>query len=358
MSKRSMPATQTSQKLLLIKKSARVAVATKPVDVKHAPRQAPLYAFIGEMLKKAICDGKIENGAVLLEGHVADILKSTRTPVRQALQALEEEGLVSRFEGRGFVAGAPGTAPRRITLDAAMLGFEPTGEPIRKTMGWQSIYDSVERDVVHLSVFDSFRINEVELARHFDVGRMVARDVLRRLESLGLLEKDERLRWVVMPLDALRIRHLYELRWLLEPAALRSAMLNSTPADWQDLRANLKTAMRAYPDVSRTDLDNLENDLHVKFLSRCTNKELLQSLQRTRCVLTLSKHVLGVSAPMPKRDPFMAEHMAIFKSIAEGDTLKAENFLRSHLEESSLKVAQRVSVVREHLPRPNLPYLG
>ena len=161
-----------------------------------------------------------------------------------------------------------------------------------------------------------------------------------------------------MPLDALRISHLYELRWLLEPAALRSAMLNSTPADSQDLRANLKTAMRAYPDVSRTDLDNLENDLHVKFLSRCTNKELLQSLQRTRCILTLSKHVLGVSAPMPKRDPFMAEHLSIFKSIAEGDALQAEHCLRSHLEASSLKVAQRVSVVREHFPRPNLPYLG
>lgn len=341
-----------------MKKSSRIAAKTKLVDAEHPSRQAPLYAFIGEMLRKAIHDGKIENGAVLLEGHVAAILKSTRTPVRQALQALEEEGLVSRFEGRGFVAGAPGTTPRRITLDAAMLSFEPTGEPIRKTMGWESIYDIVERDVVHLSVFDSFRINEVELARHFDVGRMVARDVLLRLESLGLLEKDERLRWVITPLDALRISHLYELRWLLEPAALHSAMLNSTPADSRDLRANLKTAMRAYPDVSRTDLDNLENDLHVKFLSRCANKELLQSLQRTRCILTLSKHVLGVSAPMPKRDPFMAEHLSIFKSIAEGDTLQAENGLRSHLEASSLKVAQRVSVVREHFPRPNLPYLA
>ena len=353
-----MPATQTGGKPLLMKKSSRIAVVPKPVDADHASRQAPLYAFISELLRKAIHEGKIENGAVLLEGHVAEILKSTRTPVRQALHALEEEGLVSRFEGRGFIAGAPGTEPRRITLDAAMLSFEPTGEPFRKTMGWESIYDIVERDVVHLSVFDSFRINEVELARHFEVGRMVARDVLLRLESLGLLEKDERLRWVIKPLDAVRINHLYELRWLLEPAALRSAMLNSTSVDSQELMRNLKTAMRVYPVITRTDLDNLENDLHVKYLSRCTNKELLQSLQRTRCLLTLSKHVLGVSAPMPKRDPFMAEHLSIFKSIAEGDTLKAENCLRSHLEESSLKVAQRASVVREHFPRPDLPYLG
>ena len=339
-------------------KSPHSAVTQKSVDADHVSRQAPLYVSISEMLKKAILDGKIETGAVLLEGHVADILKSTRTPVRQALHALEEAGLVSRFDGRGFVAGAPGTKPRRITLDAAMLSFEPTGEPFRKTMGWESIYDVVERDVVHLSVFDSCRINEVELARHFDVGRLVARDVLLRLESLGLLEKDERLRWVIMPLDAVRINHLYELRWLLEPAALRSAMRNSTSADSQELIRNLKMAMRIYPEISRTDLDNLENDLHVKYLSRCTNNELLQSLQRTRCILTLSKHVLGVSTPMPKHDPFIAEHLSIFQSIGEGDTLKAENCLRSHLEESSLKVSQRVSVVREHFPRPSLPYIG
>lgn len=116
--------------------------------------------------------------------------------------------------------------------------------------------------------------------------------------------------------------------------------------------------MRVYPEISRTELDKLENDLHVKYLSRCTNNELLQSLQRTRCILTLSKHVLGVSAPMPKCDPFMAEHLSILKSIADGDTLKAENCLRSHLEESSLKVYQRVSVVRENFPRPSLPYIG
>lgn len=341
-----------------MEKSPRPAMTRKPVDAEHLSRQVPLYAFISEMLRKAIGNGKIEKGAVLLEGHVADILRSTRTPVRQALHALEEEGLVSRFEGRGFIAGALGTPPRRITLDAAMLDFEPTGEPVRKTMGWESIYDIVERDVVHLSVFDSVRVNEVELARHFGVGRMVARDVLLRLESLGLLEKDERLRWTVTPLDANRINQLYELRWLLEPAALRSAMQNSSSADAQALMANLKTAMRVYPETNRTELDKLEHDLHVKYLSRCTNKELLQSLQRTRCILTLSKHVLGVSAPMPKRDPFMAEHLSIFKSIAEGDMSKAENALRSHLEESSLKVSQRVAVVREHYPRPNLPYIG
>src|SRR5205085_1159986 len=182
----------------------------------EGPRQAPLYAMITRVLRKAITDGLLAEGAVILEGPVADILRSTRTPVRQALQDLEEEGLVSRFDGRGYVAGPAGVEPRRVSLTPEMLGIGDGAEPLRKTLGWEAIYDEVERDLVHLSVFEQYRVNEIELARHFGVGRMVARDVLLRLESLGLLEKDERLRWVVKPLDAERINHLYELRWLLE----------------------------------------------------------------------------------------------------------------------------------------------
>lgn len=324
-------------------------------DAEGAPRQAPLYALITEVLRKAIASGSIEPGAVLLEGPLAELLHATRTPVRQALRELEDEGVVSRFDGRGFVAGPAGTEPRRVTLNAAMLG-DGAAEPVRKTLGWEAIYDAVERDVVHLSVFGHYRLNELELARHFGVGRMVARDVLLRLESLGLTEKDDRLRWVVTPLDAKRIGHLYELRWLVEPAALRAAMAAHPSSDVQPMIESLRRAMRLYPDVSRTALDQLEHDLHVGFLSKCPNPELLQSLQRTQCILTLSKHVLGEAAPMPKRDPFMSEHLAVFNAIAEGNEAEAADLLRTHLEASCRKVIARAAMVRESVALPDLPY--
>ena len=53
-----------------------------------------------------------------------------------------------------------------------MLGIDDASSPVRKKLGWEAIYDEVEREVVHLSVFDSYRVNEVELARHFGVGRV------------------------------------------------------------------------------------------------------------------------------------------------------------------------------------------
>ena len=321
-------------------------------------RAAPIYALITDKLRKAIQAMLITPGTVLLEGHVAEILGSTRTPVRQALQELESEGLVSRFDGRGVIVGGADAEPKRVTLTAVMLGMTTSDEPVRKTHGWESIYEEVERDVVNLSVFGNYRVSELEMARNFKVGRMVAHDVLLRLERLGLVEKDERSRWVVRPLDAERINHLYELRWLLEPAALRSAISSVTSDETDDMMSELRAAMRAYPAIGRTELDKLEDDFHVKLLSKCSNEELLQGLARTRCLLTLSKHVLGVSAPMPKRDPFMSEHLAVLKAVAGGNITNAQDLLRKHLEGSCSKVSLRALHVRNNLPIPKLPYVS
>jgi DNA-binding GntR family transcriptional regulator len=245
-----------------------------------------------------------------------------------------------------------------MTLTAGMLGMKVSDDPVRKPLGWESIYEEVERDVVNLSVFGNYRVSELEMARNFNVGRMVAHDVLLRLERLGLVAKDERSRWAVRPLDADRINHLYELRWLLEPAALRGAMSIATSGETTAMMDALRTAMRAYPAISRTELDTLEDDLHVKLLSKCTNDELLQSLARTRCLLTLSKHVLGVSAPMPKRDPFISEHLAVLKAVADGNASTAQDLLRTHLEVSCAKVCDRALYVRNNLPIPKLPYVS
>ena len=328
------------------------------VNITADSRHSPLYVLVADLLRRAIQSKRIAAGCVLLEGPVSDLLGCTRTPVRHALNALADEGLISRFNGRGYTVGTAGIEPFRVALTPEMLGVAADSEPVRKTLGSEAILEQVEREVVHLSVFGRYRINEFELARYFGVGRSVARNVLLRMESLGLMEKDERLRWTVTPLDDDRINHLYELRWLLEPAALRASMSAGVSAQAVNMVKGLRAAIENYPDVSAFALDKLERDLHVQLLERCPNQDLLQSLQRTRCVLTLSKHVIGGAAPMPDSDPFMAEHMEILTAVARSEVATAERLLRVHLEASCLKVIQRANIVRESYALPNLPYIA
>ncbi|WP_431819448.1 GntR family transcriptional regulator [Burkholderia sp. F1] len=330
--------------------------AAQPAD--DTGDHAPIYGRIAEQLRQALSLGALPPGTVLLEGPLAELFGVTRMPVRQALRELETLGLVSRFDGRGLLAGAEGQTPRRIPLTAAMLGLDDAAEPVRKALGWESIYQAVEHDIVHLSVFGAYRINEMELARHFGVGRTAARDVLLRLESLGLISKDERLRWTVTPLDERRIRNLYELRWLLEPAALESAAKHTPKDEVAAMAERLRKAKRRYPRLTRAELDELEHDLHVTLLGHCPNDSIVESLQRTRCILTLSKHVLGAAAPMPHQDPFMQEHLEILDALVQGQTARAQKALRRHLENSCQKVINRVGLIQQRVPAPQLAYIG
>jgi DNA-binding transcriptional regulator YhcF (GntR family) len=127
--------------------------------------KSPLYMRIRDVLAEAMSAGRLPKGALLLEGPVASVFTSTRTPVRQAFALLEAAGLIRRFDGRGFLVGQGRTGPKRVALTAEMLGLDEEAPGLRKAPAWEAIYESLEREMVHISVFGRHRINEVELAR-------------------------------------------------------------------------------------------------------------------------------------------------------------------------------------------------
>lgn len=316
-----------------------------------------LYARCEQILRRSIRSG-LPPGTVLLEAQLAKLLGSSRAPVRQALAHLHEEGLVQRSQGRGYLVGRNGHGIPRVKLSVAMLGLDEPGEALRRSLAWEGIYEDVERSIIHRSVFGSARVNEVELASRYGVGRSVARDVLTRLQSLGMLAKDERQRWIIVSLDRQRLASLYELRQLLEPAALRHAMQYAEVALLEEMRRRLQVRRAAYPKVSANDMNDLEYDLHVRLLSLCRNRELLGALQRTRCTLTLSKHVLGVEMPLPQHDPFMEEHVEVLDAVITGKAQPAMKALERHLRSSFPKVADRLEAFRASYTPPPLTYLN
>jgi DNA-binding GntR family transcriptional regulator len=318
---------------------------------------AHLYALIQDVLSRSITARSLPRGIVVLEGPVAEILGTTRSPVRSALLHLEEQGLVSRFEGRGYVVGPPGTPPQRLPIEPSMLQADGDPPAIRKTRAWETIFEQVEHDLIHAAIFDRYRVNEVELARHFNVGRLAARDVLLRMEGLGIVERDERQRWCVAPFDRQRIGDLYELRILLEPAALRSAY-EAGGLDVAPLVADLQRAIKAYPRISAADMDKLERDLHVALLQQCPNRELMQCLQRSRCLLSLGKQLLGAGKSLPRDDPYLGEHLSILEAIASHAPKRAETLLREHLEDSRDKVLKHAETVRRRYERLAVPYIA
>jgi len=318
------------------------------------PDKSPLYLRIRDVLAESISAGRLPRGALLLEGPVAALFASTRTPVRQAFALLEAAGAIRRFDGRGFLVGQGRSGPKRVMLTSEMLGLDDEAPALRKAPAWEAIYESLEREMVHLSAFGRHRINEVELARARGVGRQVARDALTRLEALGIVEKDERMRWTLVPLDEARMRDLHDIRVALEPVALVQAAPFIPPAARRAMTERLEEALALYPDLSVAAMDALETDLHVTCLGYCPNRELLIALRRARFMLNVSKHVIGVSHRLPSDEPFIAEHLAVFRALDVDDSGRAAETLRHHILVSLPKIIGRVGEIRQ-AHRPETP---
>jgi len=319
--------------------------------------RTPAYAVIAGRLRRSIAEGTLPDGIVLLEGPLAALFGSSRSPVKQALAELEDEGLVSRFDGRGLIVGRT-SSPRRVPVTADMLKSGAEAVAAKKGFAWQSLYYDFEREIILSSVFGRFRVNELAIARHFDVGRTVARDLLIHAREVGIVSKGEKSHWWTVPLDEARFRDLYELRILLEPVALDSAIGQIPTAQLDAIEARLKAAMDAYPRVEAADLDVLENDLHIDCIGHGRNPELIEALKRTRCILVSGKHIQMELKPYGLVDPFMGEHLDIVRAVRKGQHKAARTALVAHLQASSDKAALRLAAFRASHAPASLPYIG
>ena len=73
---------------------------------RQAPERKSLGQFVYEELKGAIINGKLSPGQRIAESRIAQAMKISRTPVREAFHKLEREGWIRHFPNSGFfVAG-------------------------------------------------------------------------------------------------------------------------------------------------------------------------------------------------------------------------------------------------------------
>src|ERR1700745_2268398 len=86
-------------------------------------------AEAGVRLREMVLNGKLAPGQRVAEAALADLLGVSRTPVRQALPLLAQEGLLSEHETRGYVVRAFTAAD---IVDALTLRGALEGLAIRK----------------------------------------------------------------------------------------------------------------------------------------------------------------------------------------------------------------------------------
>ena len=319
---------------------------------------APLFQIAADTIRLNIEAGRLPPGIVLLESALAEMLHSSRAPIKRALLLLEQESLISRFNGRGYVVGPGGPDVELQRTDLRTLGLElaPTDDEYLGQPNWVRLHDQVEAALSRCLVFGQYRIVENLLAEYYSVSRTVVRDLLGRLQERGIVAKSATSRWIVRPLTAQTIKDKFELRIILEVAALRSAAPNIDKDALKSLVQEIdQDEHRGAPTEDRWF--HLVNSFIDLSILSTPNADLATFIANNRKALQASQKAL-FALGLPGDTVSLREIRMIAELLLVDAIPSAANMLESHLAKSRDRTIAQLKIVAV-MPRPaNLaPYV-
>lgn len=322
-----------------------VAQETEAADAVAAG--LPMYRLIAATLESNIRAGNLPAGTVVNETALSKAFGTSRVPSAAALREVEETGLITRLPSRGFVVGDGATHLLRTDLIGAGLvlpeGFDAR-DPDRSHRA--RLYPRVEREIAACMSYGKFLVNESGLARAYGVSRTVAHEILVRLERLDIARL-ENSRWYVGPLSIDDLFHRYEVRWLLEPAALMDAapLLNRQMIVRALRKAEPYVDASARPPATR--ILELEHDLHIRMVLKCRNSEMRSAIFRCQLPLISTHYTFEAGTSVSEIHAMSREHVEVFTHLLDGDIKGAAVALEHHL-----RSAFEVLTGRYHLLEP------
>ncbi len=309
-----------------------------------AARQRPerRHELVERVLRANIARGHLPRGLVLLEAPLAAVLQTSRAPVQRALRQLERDDLVHRFGGRGYLVGRAASKASPLRADLRELGLqvsEEMDEALQTRGSWERIAADLEDAVSSCLAFGEFRMVEAEVAAHFNVSRTVIRDVLGRMQERGLIRKTQSSRWIAGPLTAQALRERYDLRGILEPAAMLAAAPSLDRAALAALRERTGAAGGSR-DASAEPF--------AQFIALCVlaapNGTLGTMIRQNLVVLDAAARSLA-RLGLPPDDAALAELRVTMDLLLNGSVAAAAEWWRDHLRAACRRSIAQLKIV-------------
>ncbi|SFJ13653.1 DNA-binding transcriptional regulator, GntR family [Celeribacter neptunius] len=327
-----------------------------PITADHArntedsDKRAPLFEVAAEFIRRNIASRHLYPGLVLQESALAERLDMSRATVKRALEIIEDEGRIEKFSGRGFLVSGASAEPKRDDLRQIELDLSTLNDTVGKP-SWLRVYDDVAYHVTRSPVFGRYRIFEAQMAEEYGVSRTIIRDVLGRLQERGLVQKNRTSRWVVEPLTSQKIKDKYELRSILETAALASAKL---PA--KKLSA-LAEEIRTLPDGTRLTPEewfSFDRRFFELAVLSTPNVDLATCASGNRIALEACQSAL-FSLGLPPDNQSILELGKVIELSLSGSAAAAASMLTMHLEKARDRTIAQLKITAIIAPPPDFP---
>ena len=206
------------------------------------------------------------------------------------------------------------------------------------------ILNELEEMVFAGLLSDGDRLDEIKLAKQFDVSRTPIREALQRLVASGLAEQIPRRGVFVRQPGAVELMEMFETMAEFEGVCGRFAAQRISD---QALGALEQANQRCRDAVEASDTDKYysENELFHHLIYRQAGNSFLEQevLRLHRRLKPFRRHQLRLRGRMAQS---MSEHEAIVSALRSGDSERAGALLRSHVAVQGEKFHMLISSLR------------
>ena len=209
----------------------------------------------------------------------------------------------------------------------------------------ESVYRSVKSDIFEFRLMPGARFSENEVAGRTRVSRTPVREALFRLAREGYVQVHAKSGWSVRMLDFDQLDHLYDLRLVLESAAVQRLCAG----DPRTALAGLVKIWLVAPRSRLTDgarVARLDEEFHSTLVEAAGNPELARVHQS---ITERIRIVRRLDFTHPERVVYTyLEHGQILRAVLARRAARAVQLLRNHIEASKNEV-HKISLHRLHL---------
>lgn len=214
----------------------------------------------------------------------------------------------------------------------------------------EQIYQAIKQSIFDFEYLPGDRFTEQEIAARFSVSRTPVRDALYRLEREGYLQVAFRSGWHVRPFDFQRFGELYDLRILLEVAAVTQLCQTGDPTEL-DAQREIWCVKRAERVTDGPQVHLLDEAFHQSLIATAGNREMARVHQEITEKIRIIRRLDFISER--RIQTTYDEHQQILDLLRKRKTTEAAMAIRAHIEASKAEV-NKVTLHMVHEARAKL----
>jgi DNA-binding GntR family transcriptional regulator len=202
-------------------------------------------------------------------------------------------------------------------------------------------YEVIKTDILTNLLDPGSTIAQADLVERYDFGITPVREALKKLETEGYVHTVPRFGYVITPITPQDVEDIYELRLILETAALRLAVQHASDDQLAQLREHVNFI---YTFQNRESyLQFLEDNIafHTSIALMSGNRRLAETLAKILSEMTRI-FTLGLDlrdSALEMRD----EHLALASALSARDLGRAETILTGQISSSRQRVVEMLS---------------